>query len=84
MKNYILLHRSEISHAIGVGIGFLNFYILYSLWGISWEISFAVAFASGFIASKFLDVYAGKMSEEDLDKEWAEEISNAINDFEKK
>ena len=28
MKKYILLHRSEISHAIGVGIGFLNFYIL--------------------------------------------------------
>ena len=80
MKKYIKIH----SGLLGVGIGFLNFYILFYSWNISWEISFAVAFASGFIASKFLDVYAGKMSEEDLDKEKAEEISNAINDFEKK
>jgi outer membrane cobalamin receptor len=80
MKNYIKIN----SELLGIGIGFLNFYILFYSWNISWEISFAVAFASGFIASKFLDVYAGKMSEEDLDKEKAEEISNAINAFEKK
>lgn len=80
MQKYIKIN----SELLGIAIGFLNFYILFYSWSISWEISFAVAFASGYIASKFLDVYTGKMSKEDLDKEKAKEISNAINDFEKK
>ena len=37
----------EISSLLGIGVGFLNFYFLYSLWGITWEISFAIAIALG-------------------------------------
>ena len=80
MKNYILLHRSEISNAISVGIGFLNFYILYYSWGISWGISFALAFALGYLLGGVLDFF--------LDKEHGtteiQKISEAVNDFEKK
>jgi hypothetical protein len=80
MKKYIKLH----SELLGVGIGFLNFYILFYLWEISWEISFATAFTLGYLASKFLDIYVGKMSKEDLDEEKAKEIYKAISDFENK
>ena len=80
MKKYIKLHPE----LLGVGIGFLNFYILFYLWEISWEISFAAAFTLGYLASKFLDIYVGKMSKDDLDKEKAKEIYKAISDFENK
>ena len=43
---------SDLSHVLGVGIGFLNFYILYYSWNFSWEISFAVAFAFDYCLSK--------------------------------
>jgi len=79
MKNYILLHRSEISHAIGVGIGFLNFYILYFSWGISWEISFALAFSLGYLSGGVLDFFLDK----DHGKTEIQKISEAVNDFEK-
>lgn len=80
MKKYILLHRSEISHAIGVGIGFLNFYILYSSWGISWEISFAVAFTLGYLAGGVSDFFLDKEN----GKTEIQKISEAVNNFEKK
>jgi hypothetical protein len=80
MKKYIKLH----SELLGVGIGFLNFYILFYLWEISWEISFAAAFTLGYLASKFLDISVGKMSKDDLDKEKAKEIYKAISNFENK
>ena len=80
MKKYIKLN----SELLGVGIGFLNFYILFYLWEISWEISFAAAFTLGYLASKSLDVYVGKMSKDDLDKKEAKEIYKAISDFENK
>ena len=78
MKKYIKIH----SDLLGVGIGFLNFYILFYSWNISWEISFAVAFILGYLASKFLDVYMGKMTQDDLDNHEAKNISKAMDDFE--
>lgn len=78
MKKYIKIN----SDVLGVGIGFLNFYILFYAWEISWEISFAVAFVFGYIASKFLDVYMGKMTQDDLDNHEAKNISKAMDDFE--
>ena len=78
MKKYIKIH----SDLLGVGIGFLNFYILFYSWNISWEISFAVAFILGYLASKFLDIYMGKMTQDDLDNHEAKNISKAMNDFE--
>ena len=50
---------------------------------MSWGISFVISFTFGFFSSKFMDVYAGKISVEDLDKEKATEISKTVNDFEK-
>ena len=78
MKTYIKID----SDILGVGIGFLNFYILFYLWEISWEISFTVAFIFGYLASKFLDVYMGKMTQDDLDNHEAKNISKAMDDFE--
>ncbi|MFL2712842.1 MAG: hypothetical protein ACJ0FL_02470 [Gammaproteobacteria bacterium] len=78
MKKYIKIH----SDLLGVGIGFLNFYILFYSWNISWEISFAVAFILGYLASKFLDIYMGKMTQDDLDNHEAKNISKAMDDFE--
>ena len=47
----------EISSLLGVGVGFLNFYFLYSLWGITWEISFTIAITLGFLVGFILDEY---------------------------
>ena len=80
MKKYIKI-RSDL---LGVGIGFLNFYILFYSWNISWEISFAVAFILGYLASKFLDIYMGKMTQDDLDNHEAKEVSIAVDVFETK
>jgi hypothetical protein len=41
MKKYVIMNWTEISESIGVGIGFINFYVLYYSWQVSWEISFA-------------------------------------------
>ena len=69
---------SDLSHALGVGIGFLNFYILYYSWDFSWEISFAVAFALGLLASIAFDDCLSKKFE----KNEAKRITNAAGDFE--
>ena len=79
MKAYIKIN----SELLGVGVGFLSFYIIFFLWNVSWGISFVISFTFGFFSSKFMDVYAGKISVEDLDKEKATEISKTVNDFEK-
>ena len=80
MKKYIKIN----SELLGVGIGFLSLYITFFLWNMSWGVSFVISFTFGFFSSKFLDVYAGKINGEDLDKERATEISKTVNDFEKK
>ena len=77
MKKFILVNRHETSGALGVGVGFINFSVLYS-WGVSWEISFAVAFVLGFLFSSVLDKFLGK----EFDKHEAEKISSAVRDFE--
>ena len=80
MKNFIVLHWSELSQGIGVGIGFFNFYVLYYSWNVSWEISFAIAFGLGYLASAFLEQYVG----DKLDKAEAKELSDAVEEFEEK
>ena len=80
MKKYIKIH----SHAVGVGIGFLNFYVLYYLWEISWAISFVIAFSLGYLASSGLDIYAGKMTDADIKNHEASKISDDVEDFESK
>lgn len=69
---------SDLSHVLGVGIGFLNFYILYYSWNFSWEISFAVAFALGFLASIAFDYCLSKKFEENEVKR----ITDAVEGFE--
>jgi len=78
MKKYFKIHSS----LIGVGVGFLNFYFLYSLWAITWEISFVIAFILGHFAGNVLDIYAGKISQAELDAKEAKEISKNTNSFE--
>ncbi len=81
MKKFIILHWSELSHFIGIGVGFLNFYVLYYSWNFSWGISFAVAFVLGFLFSGvFNHYYVGN----EFDKREAEKISEAVEDFEDK
>ena len=69
---------SNLSHALGVGVGFLNFYILYYSWDFSREISFAVAFSLGFLASIAFDDYLSKKFE----KNEAKRITGAAEEFE--
>ena len=79
VKKYIKMHSDDV----GVALGFINFYVLFYLWEVSWEISFAVAFSLGFLASKALDAYAGKLTPMDLDNYEAKEISDAASNFER-
>tara|TARA_B100000035_G_scaffold128326_1_gene109079 strand:+ start:229 stop:480 length:252 start_codon:yes stop_codon:yes gene_type:complete len=78
MKKYFKVHSS----LIGVGVGFLNFYFLFYLWAITWEISFVIAFILGHLAGNVLDIYAGKISQAELDAKEAKEISKNTNSFE--
>ena len=69
---------SDLSHALGVGISFLNFYILYFSWNFSWEISFAVAFTLGYLASIAFDYCLSKKFE----KNEVKRITDAVEEFE--
>ena len=80
MKKFIVLHWSELSQGIGVGIGFFNFYVLYYSWNVSWEISFAIAFVLGFFASKALDHFLAR----DFIKHEAKKFSEYVKGFEGK
>ncbi len=80
MNKFAVKNWAEISHGLGVGIGFINFYVLYYSWHISWEISFAVAFGLGYLASAFFDGYVG----DKLDKTEAKDLSDAVEKFEEK
>lgn len=72
--------ESEISSLLGVGVGYLNFYFLYFLWGITWEISFTIAFALGLLVGFILDEYYFKNHK----NEEAENISKTVERFEEK
>jgi putative flippase GtrA len=72
--------ESEMSSLFGVGVGFLNFYFLCFLWGITWEISFAIAIALGLLVAFILDEY---YFEEHKNTE-AKNISKAVEEFEEK
>ena len=80
MNKFVVKNWAEISQSLGVGIGFINFYVLYYSWHISWGISFAVAFVLGYLASAFFDDYVG----DKLDKTEAKELSDAVEEFEAK
>tara|TARA_B000000557_G_C20653865_1_gene391702 strand:+ start:131 stop:409 length:279 start_codon:yes stop_codon:yes gene_type:complete len=79
MKKYFKIP----SALIGVGIGYINYYFLFHLWEISWEISFVIAFILGYLAGNAIDIYAGKISQAELDAKKALEISDTANSFEK-
>ena len=72
--------ESEISSLLGVGVGFLNFYFLYFLSGITWEISFAIAIALGLLVGFILDEYYLKKHSNTE----AENISQTVEEFEEK
>ena len=80
MKKFVVMNWTEISQGLGVGIGFINFYVLYYSWQISWGISFAVAFGLGYLDSIFLEDYIGDKNE----KSDAQELYAAVEDCENK
>ena len=80
IKKILAMNWIEISQGFGVGVGFINFYVLYYSWHISWGISFAIAFGLGYIASIFLEDYIG----DKFDKSNAEKLSAAVEEFEEK
>ena len=80
MKKFVVKNWTEISQGFGVGIGFINFYVLYYSWHISWGISFAIAIGLGYLASAFFDDYVG----DKLDKTEAKDLSDAVEEFEEK
>ena len=80
MSKFVVKNWAEISQGLGIGIGFINFYVLYYSWQISWGISFAVAFGLGYLASIFLEDYIG----DKFDKSDAEKLSAAVEEFENK
>ena len=80
MNKFTVKNWAEISQGLGVGIGFINFYVLYYSWQISWGISFAIAFGLGYLASAFLEHHVG----DKLDKAEAKELSDAVEKFEEK
>ena len=78
MKQYFKIP----SYFIGIGVGFVNFYFLFELWKISWEISFVISFILGHLTANALDIYAGKISQVELDSKKAKEISINTSNFE--
>jgi hypothetical protein len=80
IKKILAMNWTEISQGFGVGVGFINFYVLYHSWHISWGISFAIAFGLGYLASIFLEDYIG----DKFDKSNAEKLSAAVEEFEEK
>jgi len=80
IKKILAMNWTEISQGFGVGVGFINFYVLYYSWHISWGISFAIALGLGYLASIFLEDYIG----DKFDKSNAEKLSAAVEQFEEK
>ena len=78
MKSYLSNQRTELSHAIGVGTGFLIFYVAHTT-GYSWELSFSISFTLGFLTSTILSHNLSQAS----NREEAVNLSQAIEEFEK-
>ena len=77
MKAYLSNHWAELSHAIGVGTGFLIFYVAHTT-GYSWELSFSISFTLGFLTSTMLSNNLSQAS----NREEAVNLSQAIQEFE--
>ena len=78
MKAYLSNHWTELSHAIGVGTGFLIFYVAHNT-GYSWELSFSISFTLGFLTSTTLSHKLSRAS----NREEAVNLYQAIEEFEK-
>jgi len=78
MKAYLSNHWTEPSHAIGVGTGFLIFYLAHSA-GYSWELSFSIGFTLGFLTSTLLSHNLSRS----FGQEETVNLSQAIEEFEK-
>ena len=77
MRNFLLLRWTELSYALGVGSGFLIFYLLYST-GFPWEISFAFGFTVGFLTDNLFNSLLTKARTRGEIKK----LSKAVEDFE--
>ena len=78
MKSNLSNHWTELSHAIGVGTGFLIFYLAHTL-GYEWQLSFSIACTLGFLTSTLSSYNLSQR----FGREEAGNRSEAIENFEK-
>ena len=78
MKAYLSNHWTELSHAIGVGTGFLILYLAHAT-SYSWELSFSMGFTLAFFTGTLLSHNLSRS----FGQEEAVNLSQAIEEFEK-
>jgi len=79
VKNFIYSNWSEISYGLGVGSGFLVFFLLQTI-GFGWGVSFGVGFTLGFLISCIFNFFLSSFYE----TQEAVDISKTVQEFEKK
>ena len=79
MKNFNFRSWSEISYGLGVGSGFLVFFLLQAI-GFGWGVSFGVGFTLSFLISCIFNFYLSSFYE----TQGARDISKTVQEFEKK
>ena len=79
MKNFNFRNWSEISYGLGVGSGFLIFFLLQAI-GFGWGVSFGVGFTLGFLISCIFNFCLSSFYE----TREAGDISKTVQEFEKR
>ena len=79
MRNIIYSNWTEISYGLGVGSGFLVFFLLQAI-GFGWGVSFGVGFTLGFLINSIFNFYLSSFYE----TQKAGDISKTVQEFEKK
>ena len=79
MRNIIYSNWTEISYGLGVGSGFLVFFLLQAI-GFGWGVSFGVGFTLGFLINSIFNFYLSSFYE----TQEAGDISKTVQEFEKK
>ncbi len=77
--NLVYRNWSEISAGLGVGSGFLVFFLLQAI-GFGWGVSFGFGFTLGFLISCIFNFYLSSIYE----TQEAGDISKTVQEFEKK
>jgi len=79
VKSFIFRSWSEISYGLGVGSGFLVFFLFQAV-GFGWGVNFGVGFTLGFLISCIFNFYLSSFYE----TREAGDISKTVLGFEKR